>query len=187
MKLSGSVGEKKMSENKLKLKLVKENDPILTEMTEEWDFEKDGDPNELVKEMTRLMFLHGGIGLSANQCGVNKRVFIMGNEEELVACINPKIVSLSDQRILGEEGCLSFPGLWLKVKRPASAVVSYQTIAGVEKQEEMFGFKARVFLHEFDHLMGIAFTERVSDYSLKIAKERRIKYLKKLKKASLPK
>jgi len=176
-----------MSENKLKLELAKENDPILTEITEEWDFEKDGDPGDLIKEMTRLMFLHGGIGLSANQCGVNKRIFIMGNEEELIVCINPKIISLSDQRILGEEGCLSFPGLWLKVKRPASANVTYQTITGIEKQEEMMGFKARVFLHEFDHLMGITFTERVSDFSLKLAKERRARYLKKLKKFASPK
>jgi len=168
----------------MKLKLVKEDDPILLEPAEDWDFEVDGDPNELIKEMSRLMFLHNGVGLSAPQCGIKKRIFIMGNEDELIACINPKIVSLSDNRVMGEEGCLSFPGLWLKVKRPSSAVVSYQTIEGVEKQEEIFGFKARLFLHEFDHTIGITFTERVSDFSLKIAKERRAKYLKKLRKAS---
>lgn len=167
----------------MKLKLVKEDDPVLLEAAEDWDFKVDGDPEELIKEMTRLMFLHGGIGLSAPQCGIKKRIFIMGNEEELIACVNPKIISLSDQRVMGEEGCLSFPGLWLKVKRPASAVVSYQTVTGEVKEEEFLGFRARVFLHEFDHLMGITFDQRVANFSLKIAKERRKKYLKKAKKA----
>lgn len=172
-------------ENRIKtmeLKLVKEDDLILTEMAEDWSFEVDGDPAELVKEITRLMFLHNGIGLSASQCGVKKRIFIMGNEEELIACINPKIISLSDQRILGEEGCLSFPGMWLKVKRPASVVASYQTVTGEVKEEEFYGLRARVFLHEFDHLMGITFDQRVGDFSLKLAKERRRKHLKKIKK-----
>jgi len=166
----------------MKLKLVKEDDPVLLEPADDWDFEVDGDPNELIKEMSRLMFLHNGVGLSAPQCGIKKRVFIMGNEDELIACINPKIVSLSDNRVMGEEGCLSFPGLWLKVKRPSSAVVTYQTITGQTKQEEFYGFRARVFLHEFDHLMGVTFDQRVAKLSLKFAKERRKKYLKKLKK-----
>jgi len=165
------------------LKLLSENDPFLQEVTEEWDFDVDGSPTELIKEMTRLMFLHRGIGLSAIQCGVKKRIFIMGNEEELVACINPKIVSVSEQRIMGEEGCLSFPGLWLKVKRPASAKVTYQTVTGETKEEELYGIRARVFLHEFDHLMGVTFDQRVGNLSLKMANERRKKQQKKLKKA----
>lgn len=166
----------------MNLTLVKENDPILQEPCEDWDFQVDGSPADLVKEMARLMFLHSGIGLAAPQCGVKKRIFIMGNQDELTACVNPKIVSVSDQRIMGEEGCLSFPGLWLKVKRPASVVVSYQNTLGETKEETLYGLRARIFLHEFDHLMGITFDQRVGNLSLKLATEKRKKRERKIKK-----
>jgi peptide deformylase len=165
----------------MKLSLITETDPKLQEVSEEWDFEKDGDPNELVKEMTRIMFLHGGIGLSAVQCGVMKRIFLMGNPDSLVVCINPKIIELSDERELYQEGCLSFPNLWLKVKRPKSVRVSYQTVTGELVEKDLDGIHARVFLHEFDHLMGITFDQRTSELGLKMAKERRKKAVKKLK------
>ena len=61
----------------MEIKLVAENDPVLRTVASEWDWEVDGSPEELVKEMTRLMFIHGGIGLAAPQCGVKKRIFLM--------------------------------------------------------------------------------------------------------------
>jgi peptide deformylase len=165
----------------MELNLLKENDPKLLEISEDWNFRTDGDPSELVKEMARVMFLQGGIGLAAPQCGVLKRIFIMGNPEELIACINPKVVSLGETREVSQEGCLSFPNLWLNVKRPSTVTVTYQTVTGEEVQTELDGLHARVFLHEFDHLMGVTFDQRVANLSLQMAKDRRKKKLKKVK------
>ena len=165
----------------MELELLKENDPKLLEVSEEWNFRTDGDPSELVKEMAKVMFLHGGIGLAAIQCGVLKRILIMGNPEELIACINPKIVAVSEEREMSQEGCLSFPNLWLNVKRPSKVKVTYQTVTGEEVEAELDGLHARVFLHEFDHLMGVTFDQRVSNLGLQMAKDRRKKKQKKFK------
>ncbi len=165
----------------MELNLLKENDTQLFEISEEWNFRTDGDPSELVKEMARVMFVQGGIGLAAPQVGVLKRIFIMGNPEELIACINPKVVELSEEREVSQEGCLSFPNLWLNVKRPNKVKVTYQTVSGEEVQAELDGLHARVFLHEFDHLMGVTFDQRVASLSLQMAKDRRKKKLKKVK------
>lgn len=167
------------------LELLKENDPQLSQPSTPWDFVIDGDPTELVTEMMQLMIEHNGIGLAAPQCGINKTIFIMGNSSKMVACINPKIVSLSENRIGDIEGCLSFPELWLKVIRPDACIVSYQNTLGELVQEELTGIMARVYLHEFDHLSGITFDQRVSDMKLKMAKETRTKTIKKKSRASV--
>lgn len=166
----------------MNLSLLKEDDLKLQQVSEEWDFQVDGDPSDLVKEMSRLMFLHGGIGLAAPQCGVLKRIFIMGNPDQLVACINPKIIELTEERGGYLEGCLSFPNLLMRITRPVGATVSYQTITGETVETELTGIKARVFLHEFDHLIGITFDTRVGELKLKMAQEKRRKLNKKTKK-----
>ena len=130
------------------------------------------------------MTANGGVGLAAPQLGIKKRIFIMGNFIKLVACINPKIVSLSDERDNDLEGCLSFPDLFMKVKRPASAVVQYHTISGELVERELTGFECRVFLHEYDHLIGITFNHRVGDLTYRMAKDKRKKELKKKSRAS---
>lgn len=163
----------------LNLQLLPEGDPKLLEVSEPWDFEVDGDPTELVTEMSKFMTANGGIGLAAPQLGINKRIFIMGNFTKLVACINPMIVSLSDERVLDLEGCLSFPDLWLKVKRPPTCVVQYHNTDGVQVERELEGMEARVFLHEFDHLMGVTFDQRAGNTTLMMAREKRKKELKK--------
>lgn len=166
------------------LELLSEGHPQLLEICDEWDFEKDGSPEELVRAMSRFMTDNGGVGLAAPQVGIKKRIFIMGNFIKLVACINPKIVSLSEERDNDLEGCLSFPELFMKVKRPASAVVEYQTISGEVVERELTGFECRVFLHEYDHLIGITFDQRVGSLTYKMAKDRRKKEAKKAAKKS---
>jgi len=163
----------------MNLELLKENDPQLLEVSEPWDFEVDGDPTELVTEMTKFMTENGGVGLAAPQVRIKKRIFIMGNFTKLVACINPTIVSLSEDRALDLEGCLSFPELFMKVKRPASCVVQYYNTDGIQIERELTGLESRVFLHEFDHLIGVTFNQRVGDTTLMMAKEKRKKELKK--------
>lgn len=156
----------------MNLKLLEENDSQLREISEEWDFEKDGDPTELVRSMTKIMFDNNGIGLAAPQCGIKKRIFIMGNQDKLIACINPEILEASEE-IQAQEGCLSFPNLWLNVKRPDVIKIRYQQISGVVIEQELGGLPSRVFQHEFDHLNGICFDTKVARLSLQLAKERR--------------
>ncbi len=162
------------------LELLPEGHPQLLEVSEEWDFQVDGSAEDLVRAMSKFMTDNGGVGLAAPQLGIKKRIFIMGNFMKLVACINPKIVSLSEQRENDLEGCLSFPDLFMKVKRPASAVVQYNTASGELVERELTGFECRVFLHEYDHLIGITFDQRVGNLTLKMAKDKRKKELKKL-------
>jgi peptide deformylase len=168
----------------MNLQLLEENNPKLLEVSEEWDFRIDGSPEELVRAMTTFMTANGGVGLAAPQLGIKKRIFIMGNFIKLVACINPKIVSLSDERENDLEGCLSFPDLFMKVKRPTSAMVQYNTISGELVERELTGFECRVFLHEYDHLLGITFDQRVGDLTYRMAKDKRKKELKKKSRAS---
>ena len=168
----------------MNLALLEENNPQLLEVSEEWDFRIDGSPEELVRAMSKFMADNGGVGLAAPQLGIKKRIFIMGNFTKLVACINPKIVSLSEDRANDLEGCLSFPDLFMKVKRPTTAVVQYYTVSGELVERELTGFESRVFLHEYDHLIGVTFDQRVGDLSFKMAKDKRKKELKKTARAS---
>ena len=164
----------------MNLTLLEENNSQLLEVSEDWDFRLDGSPEELVRAMSKFMSDNGGVGLAAPQLGIKKRIFIMGNFTKLVACINPKIVSLSEERGSDLEGCLSFPDLFMKVKRPTSAVVQYNTVSGELVERELTGFECRVFLHEYDHLIGVTFDQRVGNLSFKMAKDKRKKELKKL-------
>ena len=166
------------------LELLPEGHPQLLEVSEEWDFNVDGSAEELVKQMSIFMTNNGGVGLAAPQVGIKKRIFIMGNFTKLVACINPKIVSLSAERENDIEGCLSFPDLFMKVKRPASCMVQYNTVSGELVERELIGLESRVFLHEYDHLIGVTFDQRVGDLTLKMAKDKRKKELKKASRVS---
>jgi peptide deformylase len=158
----------------MEIKLVAENDPILRQIAEPWDFKKDGSPEELVKEMTKLMFIHNGIGLAAPQCGLSKRIFIMGNHDNLVACINPEIISGSDL-VRDQEGCLSFPNLWLYIERYKTVTVRYYNVGGEKIERELDDLMARVFQHENQHLDGICFDTQVGNFNLQRAKEKRKK------------
>ena len=156
----------------MEIKLLKEDDPQLREVSETWNFETDGDPTELVKAMTKIMFESGGIGLAAPQCGVKKRIFLMGNQEKLIVCINPEILESSGEN-RAQEGCLSFPKLWLTVKRPETVKVKYQQLSGNVVEQELGDLPSRVFQHEFDHLNGVCFDTKVAKLGLQLAKERR--------------
>ena len=169
----------------MNLALLEENNPQLFEASEEWDFRIDGSPEELVRAMSKFMADNGGVGLAAPQLGIKKRIFIMGNFTKLVACINPKIVSLSENRAIDSEGCLSFPDLFMRVKRPDSCVVQYYTASGELVERELTGLENRVFLHEYDHLIGVTFDQRVGNLSFKMAKDKRKKELKKATRASV--
>jgi peptide deformylase len=154
------------------IKIINEDSKSLREVSRSWDFTTDGDPTELVSAMAVLMIESKGIGLAAPQCGINKRLFIMGNLDKLVACINPEIVS-GEGEVKDLEGCLSFPGLWLRVNRYEKVNVKYQNTRGETIELTLDGLAARVFQHEYDHLDGVCFDTRVGKTSLELAKEKR--------------
>lgn len=162
----------------LNLSLVPETSEIIRNKSEEWDFEKDGDPTSLIKGMSKIMLLNGGIGLAAPQVGISKRIFIMGTFGDITACINPKII-LGTDKVREQEGCLSFPGLWLYVERYKTVGVQYQTITGEEKITTLTGLKAKVFQHELEHLDGICFDTKVGELALRRGREKQKKNSRK--------
>jgi len=162
----------------MEIKLVKENDEVLRKQSTPWDFNVDGDPTELIRDMAKEMMENNGIGLAAPQVGILKRVFVMGNEQKLFACINPEILQ-GEGEYMDQEGCLSFPNLWLNVKRYEKVKVKYYNALGEEIVTEFEGIIGRVFQHERDHLDGVCFDTRVGKLSLEMAKNRRKKKLRK--------
>ncbi len=155
------------------MKLVLEPDPILQQEAVEWDFTTDKDPEKLEEEMIAVMRSFKGRGLAGNQVGLLKRVFVIKLEQtgQTLAMFNPKLISSEKAEQNAEEGCLSFPNLWLKIKRPNKINVEYLDKQGKECKMTLTGIDARCFLHELDHLNGITFTTKVSPMSLILAKK----------------
>ena len=144
----------------------------------------DLDRDDVEEKLLDSMKNYNGIGLSANQIGIMERVFVMYSDvkkRETITCFNPEIVTKSDTEILMEEGCLTYPGLWLKVKRPDGIEVQYEDKTGEIQHQAMFGLECRIFLHEYDHMEGTDFTEKVSKLRLERAKKRLSKMMKKSK------
>ena len=115
---------------------------------------------DLLKES---MIYHKGIGLSANQIGIWERVFVMIRDmeyNETITCFNPKILKESKKTIVMEEGCLSYPDLFLDIERPESVVIKYEDEDKKIHKMKLDGLAARVFQHEYDHMEGIDFTQR---------------------------
>lgn len=155
------------------LKIVYHPDPILVERMPDFDFDNPVmDPKELEREMIATMFANNGIGLAANQVGIKTRVFAMGSKENFLnakAFFNPKIVANTDTIEDLEEGCLSFPGVFVNIKRPTAIKVEYQNSSGETETAEFTGYDCKVFLHEHDHLEGITFQNRISSLKWALA------------------
>jgi peptide deformylase len=137
---------------------------------------------KLVQQLKLTMTQYAGLGLAANQCGIFQRVFVIGTDQFQIACINPKIVSASEEIERQGEGCLSFPALSLKIARPKSVDVEYTTENGEIKQVTLDGLTARCFQHELDHLNGIKFTKHVGETTMLLARQRQAKMMKKFRK-----
>ena len=121
--------------------------------------------------------------MSASQCGVVERVFVMYSdvkENKIMACFNPQILEYSEDKILMDEGCLTYPGLWLKVNRPTSIKAEWEDSKGTKGEYALAGLESRIFQHEYDHMEGTNFTERVGKLKLDMAHKRRKKQLRKL-------
>ena len=161
-------------------KLIENTNPALTIPLS--GCSEDMNRQEMKDNLIETMEHYNGIGLSANQCGVMERVFVMYSDvkkKEIIACFNPKIVTKSDEEIFMNEGCLTYPGLWLKVKRPDGIEVTYEDENGEKQEKAMFGLEGRIFQHEYDHMEGINFTKKVSRLRLNMARKRQKKQAKK--------
>ena len=161
------------------LPLFNEHFPLLKESMPEYTEQL---PNpimtRLVKQLKMTRKLYGGIGLSANQCGVSARVFVIGTNDFEMSCINPKIINRSEETIKGDEGCLSFPGFYVKIARPSWIDVEFTDENGQVKQIRLEGLTARCFEHELDHMNGVVFTQYVGPVSIQLAKKKQAKILK---------
>ena len=162
------------------LPLLSEMHPMLKMTLEEYKTPLPNTPMDtLIARMKMTMKLYGGIGLSSNQVGVMHRMFIMGTDDFFVACINPKVIEQSKETEVSAEGCLSFPGLQLKVERPKWIVAEYTDAEGQIQQTKFEGITARCYLHELDHMNGICYTTHVKPVALQMARQKAEKLVKK--------
>jgi peptide deformylase len=155
------------------LKLHAEPFELLHKPVQDFDFNTH-DPKQIEQEMIAIMKRYNGIGLAANQVGLDARIFIMGSDNIEGFCkpqafINPKITKFGHHDTLDKEGCLSFPTLYLNVKRPSTIEATYTDIDGNEQTISVSGYMAKCFQHEYDHLDGICYTNRVSKLKLDMA------------------
>ena len=121
------------------------------------------DRHHLSRVLIDNMIHHNGIGISANQIGIWERAFAMVRDlenNEVMVCFNPRIVKSYSEEVEMEEGCLSYPELFLKIKRPDKIVVKYEDEDKKTHKLKLQGLASRVFQHEYDHMEGIDFTQR---------------------------
>ena len=156
-------------EKKPKLQL---NPNLLLETLDPFDFNNPPvDPIQLAVELTETMLFHNGLGLAANQCGLPYRLCVV-RSDPIIAMFNPKLVDWSEDFDVLDEGCLSFPNLLVKVRRPKRIRVRYTRPNGETVTERYAGMTARIMCHEIQHLDGILFTHQMTKFELRLMIER---------------
>jgi peptide deformylase len=121
----------------------------------------DAELSSFIDEMHKAMALREGVGLAAPQVGVLKKIAIIDYHDVFHVLINPRLLEQEGEQE-ADEGCLSFPGIFAAVKRPARIKVAAQDVTGADRTYDVEGFTARAFLHEMDHLEGKLFIEYLS-------------------------
>ena len=146
------------------MKLIKYPNEILEREVKDVDLENPGfDPIKLKEEMVEFMIANNGIGLAANQIGLDAKVFVMGDSvANSTMCINPTVLQYTSDTQDDIEGCLSFPNVFVKIKRPREILARYWNENLEECTVKIEGYSAKCYLHEMDHLMGITFKDRAS-------------------------
>ena len=146
------------------MNLIKHPNEFLNKQVKAVDLENPGfDPIELKKEMVEFMIANNGIGLSANQIGLDAQLFVMGDSvENSTMCINPTVLQYTEDTQDDIEGCLSFPNMFVKIKRPKEILAQYWDENLKECVVKIEGYSAKCYLHELDHLLGITMKDRAS-------------------------
>lgn len=147
-----------------------------TAWTKDDSIEGYNDIEKFESDMIKLMLDERGMGLAANQIGVTKRFFAIGHDsfdtfEKPVIIWNPQIIMQSKEKVIDVEGCLSFKDIFVKVERPETIEVQYETTKGQTKYARLEGMESKCFQHEHDHLEGITFNQRVSKLRWQMAKK----------------
>jgi peptide deformylase len=163
------------------MNLIKHPNPWLDRTVRDFDFNT-MNAASIEQDMCHTMIVEKGIGLAANQVQLDAKIFVMQPQNirgktKPFAVINPIIQEATTDLVLMEEGCLSFPKLYLKINRPHTIVVKYLDSEQKECIMKLTEMDARIFLHEFDHLYGINFINRVSKLKLEIALKKQQKLL----------
>lgn len=160
------------------LPLYNDKNPMLNQKQKEFNF-KDSPVNviDFANQMLYTMGHYGGIGLAAPQCGFPYRMFVLVGG---IVCINPVIIESSPETVREKEGCLSFPGLYLPITRPATVRIKYTNEFGAEVEASWTGATAQAAQHEYDHLEGIVFTSHVGNLTLQMAKKKKQKMFKRM-------
>ena len=164
------------------MNLIKYPNEILEREVKDVNLENpDFDPIELKKEMVEFMIANNGIGLSANQIGLDAKVFVMGDSvENSTMCINPTVLQYTEDTVVDVEGCLSFPNIFVKIKRPKEILAKYWNENLEECVVKIEGYSAKCYLHELDHLLGITFKDRASKLKWDMAQKKARKLEKQL-------
>jgi len=149
------------------LKIVEYPDPVLRAKNKRIDT-FDDNLKKLVEEMFDVMYKTDGIGLSAPQVGINVQLMVFNpvgerGEGEEIVLVNPRVSKYSKKRVLFNEGCLSFPGIYADVERPESVKIDAKDVTGARFVYSLSDLSARVFQHEFDHLQGVLFFDRMTE------------------------
>lgn len=179
------TGSSVVKENRTEpLSVFDERHPMMSAIMPEYDVSSlpNSQMSELAARLKMTMKMYAGIGLSANQCAVQERVFVIGTDQFQMVCINPRIISFSAEETKRKEGCLSSPGLFVTIPRNNSIDVEYYNEFGELKQVTLDGVTAQCFQHELDHLNGITFTSKAGPVALQLAKKKQQKLINKVKK-----
>ena len=162
--------------------LVLEDDPILRKRGLAFDFDNpQEDPKELTKELVEAMYKYEGLGLSACQIGVDLKVFSMIYDDKPIICFNPRITEYSEETTYMREGCLTFPGLWFPVQRAHGVNVTFANEDGKNMSATFVQLTAKVFQHEYDHMLGKLYVEYASAYMIRNARKKQNLWKRKRK------
>ena len=162
------------------LELLKENSSFLLQSVEEKPYDNSFSSKKIGYQLLDFMYSNDGIGLSANQIGLNYRMFVMGDKDVQHICWNPQVLEYSGDLVEKMEGCLSFPNLFLKIKRSEQIKVRYLNEYGLPITRNLSNIWSHCFQHELDHLNGILFTHKISKLKLDMALKKRHKMKRKI-------
>jgi peptide deformylase len=149
-------------------------DPVLLIECEPWQ----GDPaaEQLIADLTDTIKAHRALGLAANQIGISRRVMAIWVQEsdEIIIMFNPCVISESAEKYLRNEGCLSFPDVWLDIARPKYVELQWQDASGVITTRQFQDLDAKCVLHELEHLDGRVYTQHVSQAKFLLARKKAV-------------
>lgn len=175
-----------MDENQKMVHSVLQSKELSRKEASEYDFENPIlSPEDMARTLANIMLKNQGIGLAAPQVGIDAKVFVIAGAEgpgTVKVFYNPKIVHYSEEELKLEEGCLTFPGLAVNVKRPKHIRLRYQDGEGNVYSNTYTGMTARIIQHEYDHLMG----ETMLDKGSTLDREKAKKEWKKIQKNMTP-